>query len=75
MKKFGEFLKKQDAFGHAVTINYRGEEMYRTMWGALLTFAQRIFILVVALVGVIDLFNYKNPKITQYTIFDKRTDG
>ena len=39
MKKFVEFLKKQDAFGHAVTINYRGDEKYRTVCGATLTFA------------------------------------
>ena len=24
--------------------------------------------------GVIDLYNYKDPNITQYTIFDKRID-
>ena len=30
---------------------------------------------MVAVVGVIDLYNHKDPNITQYTIFDKRTDG
>ena len=67
-------MKKQDAFGHAVTINYRGDEMYKTSWGALLTLTQKIFILVVTMLGVIDLFNYRGPNITQYRIFDKRTD-
>ena len=68
-------MKKQDEFGHAVTINYRGDETYKTSWGALLTLMQKIFILVVTILGVIDLFNYKDPNITQYRIFDKRTDG
>lgn len=48
--------------------------MYRTLWGALLTLMQQGFILIVALIGIIDLFNYKDPNIIQYTIFDKRTD-
>ena len=25
--------------------------------------------------GVVDLFNYKDPSITQYKIYDKRLDG
>ena len=49
--------------------------MYRTVWGALLTLAQRTFILIVAVIGVIDLYNFKDPNITQYRIFDKRNDN
>ena len=26
------------------------------------------------MIGIIDLFNYKDPNITQYRIFDKRSD-
>ena len=44
------------------------------MWGAILTLAQRTFILIVAVIGIIDLLNYKDPNITQYRIFDKRND-
>ena len=44
------------------------------MWGALLTIAQKSFILIVAIVGVIDLLNFKDPSIVQYTIFDRRLD-
>ena len=29
---------------------------------------------MVAATGVIDLFNYKDPSITQYKIYDKRQD-
>ena len=75
MKRFGKFLKEQDAFGHPVTINFSGEDNFKTAWGALLTLMQKGFILVVTILGVIDLFNYRDPNITQYSIFDKRTDG
>ena len=44
------------------------------MWGAILTLAQKIFILIVALIGILDLFSYKDPNITQYKMFDKRND-
>ena len=71
----GKFLKKQDAFGQAVTINYKGEDVYTTTWGAFLTLVQKIFILVVAMIGMLDLFAYKDPNITQYSIFDKRSDN
>ena len=74
MKQIGEFLKRQDAFGQPISINYRGEERYNTVWGAVLTLAQKIFILIVAVIGVIDLFAYKDPNITQFKIFDKRND-
>lgn len=75
MKKFGKFLKKQDAFGHPVTINFSGDDNFKTAWGTLLTLMQKVFILVVSILGVIDLYNYRDPNITEYTIFDKRNDG
>ena len=75
MTSVAEFLRKQDAFGYAVTLNYRGDDMYNTAWGGILTLAQKVFILVVAVMGVIDLFNYKDPNITQYKIYDKRNDN
>ena len=34
----------------------------------------KIFILVVAVVGLIDLINFKDPNIIQYTVFDSRID-
>ena len=75
MKVIQAFLKGQDAFGQPVTINYRGDAVYKTALGGVLTVAQRIFILIVATIGVIDLFSYKDPNITQYKIYDKREDG
>ena len=35
---------------------------------------QKSFLLVVIIIGVIDLYNFRDPKIIQYTIFDKRND-
>ena len=74
MRSVRRFLKKQDDYGHPVTINYKGEDKYQTAWGAFLTILQKIFILVVAVFGLVDLFAFKDPNITQFSIFDKRTD-
>ena len=74
LTSFSDFLKGQDVFGHPVTINYRGEDAYNTAWGAFLTIVQKVFILVIAVMGVLDLLAYKDPNIVQYTIYDKRND-
>ena len=65
----GRFLKRQDAFGEPVTINYRGEATYNTMWGAFWTIVEKVFILVVAILGLIDLLAYKDPSVTQVSHF------
>ena len=74
LKSFTDFLKGQDVFGHPITINYRGEDAYSTAWGAFLTIVQKVFILVIAVMGVLDLLAHKDPNIVQYTIYDKRND-
>ena len=74
LTSFSEFLKGQDVFGHPVTINYRGEDAYNTAWGAFLTIVQKVFFLVIAVMGVLDLLAHKDPNIVQYTIYDKRND-
>ena len=63
-QSIGNFLKRQDMFGHPVTINYKGEDQYKTGCGAFLSLAQKGFILVVATMGVIDLLNYNDLNIT-----------
>ena len=74
MKSVGAFVKKQDRFGQPVTINYRGDDTFRTTWGATLSLAQKILILILTVRGVLDLFSHQDPNITQYKIYDKRND-
>ena len=40
----------------------------------MLSLAQKVFMLVVTVFGLVDLFAYKDLKITQYKIYDKRQD-
>ena len=45
------------------------------MLGAIVSIVQKIFILVVGSMGLVDLMTFKDPNITQYTIYDARLDG
>ena len=68
MSKFLSFFKNQDVFGEPVTVNYNGESTYKTWIGALGSLSIKIFIAIFAATQVIDLFNYKDPQITQVSI-------
>ena len=69
------FLQKQDSFGEPVSINYRGEVTFTTMVGAIVSIVEKIFILVVGAMGLLDLMTYQDPNITQYSVYDARLDG
>ena len=75
MKRLSGLLRRQDAFGEPVSINYRGETSFTTMLGAIVSFVEKVFILVVAVMSLIDLFTYKDPNITQFSIYNARNDN
>ena len=45
IKKGGKAIKSQDAFGVPVTVNYKGDDMFRSICGGLMTIAITIVIL------------------------------
>ena len=59
-------MQEQDVFGEPVTIGYKGSATYKTPWGALLSVLEKVFILIVACMGLADLFAYKDPNVTQF---------
>lgn len=46
MNYFGEILKRQDIYGHKISLLYRGEDAFRTKFGGLLTVATYVLILI-----------------------------
>ena len=46
LKRFGQFLKNQDIYGHRIGVHYRGASAYKTRLGALVTFATRLLMLL-----------------------------
>ena len=60
----GDVVRGQDAFGEPVTINYKGGATYNTILGGAVTLVEKIFILVVGVLGLLDLVSYQDPNIT-----------
>ena len=52
---FGKFLEKFDIYGYPISLQYRGEETYRTAFGGVLT----IFTFILICINTVDI-------ITQY---------
>ena len=61
MLPFLKWLTSFDAYGEPVSVSYKGDTTYKTQVGAFLTFSMRSFILIFALMGALELFDYKNP--------------
>ena len=69
------FFTSFDVFGEPVSVNYKGESSFRTSPGALFTIMIKAFLLVFVVQGTLSLFNYEDPQVFQYTIYESRRDG
>ena len=65
-------LVELDIFGSPIKLNYKGKETYQTRLGTLFTISLATFILIFGLYSLIDIYEYRDPQITQFTIYDKR---
>ena len=46
MSAFGKFIKKLDIYGHEVSMNYRGDEAYRTKFGGFFSLVTFVLIII-----------------------------
>ena len=75
MGKFSDFFLSLDIFGHPVTVNYKGEDKFKTRLGALFTIAL-VVLSIVNLTSVIPAY-YNNSKLetnTQRSTYDPFTE-
>ena len=70
-----ETLLELDFFGSSISLNYQGRTNYKTKLGSFFTIGLATFIIAFGLFSLIDIYEYQNPQITQYTIFEKREDS
>ena len=75
MSGFLDFFRSFDGYGEPVQVTYKGDSTYKTYIGALVTLGMQGFMLMFTLTGVLSLLNYENPQITQYIIYDGRSDN
>ena len=67
-----KFLLAFDAYGNPISVNFRGATSYKTGLGAVFTVLIKGFLLFYLATSLLDLREYKDPQITQYTIYDPR---
>ena len=75
MNTLTKFFVSFDGYGNPVTVNYRGDDTYKTCLGALCTLIVKSFLLVFLGTALLELASYKDPQISQYTIYDPRVSG
>ena len=63
-----QFLKVDSFSTPVATINLKGEEMIRTIPGALITICTYSFLLYVATQSFIEMIGYQNNKIQSYDV-------
>ena len=70
MGKFLSRVRDFDSFGRAISINYRGDSLYRTLPGAFLTIIFKVLILVFTILSVLELLAHSNPNVSQVSLSD-----
>ena len=74
MRSLKAFVTSLDAFGEPISINYKGDSTYKTCLGAIFTIGLKSFVLFYALAQLVALFQFKDPEITQYDVYEPRTE-
>lgn len=72
---FVNFFISLDGYGEPVSVSYKGSSTYQTHLGALFTVAMRGFMLVFTVMGTLELLDFQNPTVSQYTVYDDRIDS
>ena len=75
MSSFLKHFISIDDYGEPVSVSYKGDSTYKTPVGAVLTLGMRLLMLIFTIYGVLKLTDFQDPQITQYTVFDNRSDG
>lgn len=59
-KKFLNYVRGFDRFGHEVKVSYQGSEYYKTMLGSIVTFAVYTLVLINLITSSLDFINNEN---------------
>ena len=60
---FLKFILARDVLGHPITINYKGEDTYKTKIGAFLSIGVQVMVLIFLAMKVIALIEMSDPNI------------
>lgn len=66
------FARSFDTFGNSIQINYQGNESFQTLGGGLFSLVLRLGMTAFLVAKVVEVYNYEEPQITSYTIYESR---
>ena len=65
-KMGGKTLKSQDSFGAPVSVNYKGEQTHKSIFGGMVTIMATLIILVFFVTRMDKMVNRDNPEYASY---------
>ena len=66
VKSVGSFIKGQDSFGVPVTVNYKGEDTFKSVCGGALTIIVFILIITQFMAGLVRMIKREQPEYASY---------
>ena len=77
MLRFFRLLLKLDHLGHKFSLNYKGEETYQTLIGALLTIVSMVLVGILLVLKATEVIDMKDPTVQVYSrsIYKKEVDS
>ena len=67
MSAFGNFLRSWDKYGQPISVNYKGEDAFRTPIGGLITILAYCLVIAYSVVKGEQLVSRANPNVTSTT--------
>ena len=62
-KKIWKKCRDFDIYGEAVQFTFKGEEAYKTTWGATVSLLVKILLLTYSLIKTVHMFTYHLPEV------------
>ena len=65
-----------DTFGHAITVNYKGQDKHRTCPGAFISIGIQVMVLIYLIMQTVDLIEMSEPTMitTKRPLYKEETD-
>ena len=65
---FTRKLRALDVFGHAIKVNYKGEEAYNSVFGGILTLTMYVLTIVVIIRSAEEIVLMNDPVLQEYSV-------
>lgn len=76
MGKFIDLILSRDVFGHPLSVNYKGSDIFQTKIGAFFSIVTQLMTLGILVIKSIELVNMSDPSLQLYRrpIYEETVD-